>query len=329
MTLVESKAINSVRFVCIIFLVLLHTQVLHLVNPNIVGAMTKIQNFLSIPFLSILFLLSGYLFFYKEGTGIQQNWIRDTWVKKLKKRVKTLLVPYLLWCSIALIYNRFVKHVAFPTDFIDFIRQFWDAADGGHPIGKAVWYIKSLIIFSLFAPLYYFIVKRLKHFILLILLALPSFRIAIDFPYFNIYLLLGAYLAIMGFSFKELTEKLNYKLCLAAYIGIKIVRMYVEIPDICIYFDLILCFAGLFGCFMKHNIPPVLAASSSFIYFVHPYVTGVRNIYIKYVDQVNVIQCSFVWIASATTVFIFCLVLFLLLKHYTPKVVRILTGDRV
>lgn len=87
MTLVESKAINSVRFVCIIFLVLLHTQVLHLVNPNIVGAMTKIQNFLSIPFLSILFLLSGYLFFYKEGTGIQQNWIRDTWVKKLKKRV--------------------------------------------------------------------------------------------------------------------------------------------------------------------------------------------------------------------------------------------------
>ena len=328
MTITESKAINSIRFLCIIFLVLLHTQVLHLTDPSITEPLTKTQKFLSIPFLQILFLLSGYLFFHQKDSNTQQNWILKIWPQKLKKRVKTLLIPYILWCLIALIYNHFVKNIEFPCDLLDFLRQFWNAADG-HPIGKAVWYIKSLIIFSVFAPLYYYFIKYLKHFTLLILLLPPSLGIAIDFPYFNIYLLLGAYLSIMGFSFYELTNKLNYQLCLIIYIAIKIVRLYFDIPDINIYFDFILCFVGLLGLLMRHNIPTVLAVSSSFIYFVHPYLTGVRNIYIQYADSANTTQCLLTWIASAITVFTACLILFFILKYYTPKILRILTGDRI
>lgn len=329
MTLVESKAINSVRFVCIIFLVLLHTQISHLVSSDVQNTMTSIQTFLSIPFLPILFLLSGYLFFCEKNTVNQHNWIKNVWIIKLKKRVKTLLIPYVIWCLIAIIYNHYVKHVALPIDFLDFIRQFWNAAGGGHPIGKAMWYIKSLIIFSLFAPLYFFVIKYLKHFTLLILLVLPSFKLAIDFPFFNYYLLLGAYLSIMGFSFGYLINNLNYKLCLFVYIGLKFIRLYVEFPDVYIYIDFILCFVGLFGLFMKYNISSVLVSSSSFIYFFHPYVTGVRNIYVKFVEGINVFQYFSVWMISSITVIVICLVLFMILKRYIPNFIRILTGDRI
>ena len=58
----ESTKINTLRFICIIFLVLLHTQIGHLLTPTNTDII-NIQNIINIPFLPILFFLSGYLFF--------------------------------------------------------------------------------------------------------------------------------------------------------------------------------------------------------------------------------------------------------------------------
>ena len=328
MTSQESKAINSVRFICIIFLVLLHTRVDHLVCTTITEPVNKVQELVNIPFLNILFVLSGYLFFYSRKPLQQgENWFKAIGIDKIAKRLHTLLIPYIIWCMIAIVYNHFVKHISWPNGVTDFLIQFWDANDG-HPIGKAMWYIKSLIIFSLFSPLYYYVVKWLKHFVLPLTLILAGFNIPIDYPYFNLYLLLGAYVAIMGFSFSDILNRFDWRLCLMFYLLLKGLLFFDVLPFKPAMPMAFLCFIALFGLMMKYNVHPTLTVSSSFIYFAHPYVTGVRNLYIKLVDNSTLLPSLTTWVLTATTVIIICYATYRFMKRFTPKILSIITGDR-
>lgn len=169
MTKQESRAINSLRFICIVFLVLLHTQVLHLADVSISATITKWQNLVSIPFLQILFVISGFLFFYKSNTYSTKSWLLSVYPDKLRKRIKTLLIPYTIWCVIAIIYNYYVKHIQ--VDNV--VMQFWDTGSG-NPVGKAMWYIRSLIVFSVLSPLYYWAIRIMRHFTILLFLFLTE-----------------------------------------------------------------------------------------------------------------------------------------------------------
>lgn len=136
MTRDESTAINSLRFMCIVFLVLLHTHVDHLVSTNITGNIKNVQELCNAPFLNILFIISGYLFFYNRNSPSKnEKWLKSVWRNKVKKRCRTLLLPYLIWCIVALLYNHFLKDTLWPHDVKQWLMQFWDAGTG-HPIGS-------------------------------------------------------------------------------------------------------------------------------------------------------------------------------------------------
>lgn len=329
MTKEESAAINSLRLACIVFLVLLHTHVDHLVAPNIVKDINSVQTLINAPFLNILFILSGYLFFYsRKDISKDENWLKNVYTNKIWKRKKTLLLPYIIWCIVAILYNHYIKKIPWPHETEQWLMQFWDAGTG-HPIGKAMWYIKSLIVFTILSPLYYYGVKWMKHIVLIIILILFTLKIPIDFPWFNIWLLLGAYIAIIGLNLKDLTDNIDWRLCLGLWIALKIL-LYLDVlpfnPSIPM---VLLCFIGMFGLFMKWSIPPALVYTSSFIYFSHPYFTGIRNIYIKLVDNSSLIFCFFVWTLTAITVIVICFCIFRLMQRFTPKILSIITGDRI
>lgn len=93
----ESTKINTLRFICIIFLVLLHTQIGHLLTPTNTDII-NIQNIINIPFLPILFFLSGYLFFQTKEENKDRSfrdWIIYTYIYKIRRRIRTLLIPYI------------------------------------------------------------------------------------------------------------------------------------------------------------------------------------------------------------------------------------------
>lgn len=329
MTREESIAINSLRFTCIIFLVLLHTHVDHLVSQNIVESINSIQTLLNAPFLNMLFILSGYLFFYsRQSLSKNEKWLKCVWGTKIKKRCKTLLLPYLIWCVVALAYNHFMKDTLWPHGGKQWLMQFWDIGTG-HPIGKAMWYIKSLIVFTVLSPLYYYSVKWLKHLVLIIILMLFTLKIPIDFPWFNVWLLLGAYIAITRLTLKDIIDRVDWRLCLILWIALKIL-LYIDIlpfnPSIPMVF---FCFIGMLGLFMRYDIPYALTSVSSFIYFTHPYFTGVRTIYIKMIDKSSLPLSFFVWMLTAVTVIVVCYCIFRLMKSFTPKILSIITGDRI
>ena len=138
---------------------------------------------MAVPFF---FLISGY-FFYK---GLQ-DWDKSVWSDKIRKRIRTLLVPYLLWNLIAFAgycITRFAGHVIKGVPFPDlieelsergWIRLLWDrclygdikpdvinlfgyAVSTGSPMNGPTWFLRDLFVVLLFTPVIWWLIRHLK-----------------------------------------------------------------------------------------------------------------------------------------------------------------------
>ena len=115
------------------------------------------------------FFISGYLFF-KTG-----HFSADIYVKKLIRRMQSLLVPYLLWnflyLLLAIIIGLFTNKVPIlqiPMDkmtFLNGLKAFWNISliPGGStiagPIAVQFWFIRDLLVAMLFSPVIYLAIK--------------------------------------------------------------------------------------------------------------------------------------------------------------------------
>lgn len=136
-----------------------------------------IDGFLRGQSVPIYFFISGFVFFF----GVE--WNRTTYLRKLKNRVKTLLIPYLIWNAVAIALT-FIKLVplfdgfrAADADFRFSIRAlsgcFWDNSVGLfsaridtqpssgfiYPIDVPLWFLRDLMIVVLCTPLLYRLLK--------------------------------------------------------------------------------------------------------------------------------------------------------------------------
>ena len=101
---VISRSIDQLRFPCAAAVVLLHALGQPLAGNDGISFRYGAYDATRILFsegmcrvaVPIFFFISGYLFFVKL-----EQWNINVWVDKLRKRAKTLLVPYLLWNIIA------------------------------------------------------------------------------------------------------------------------------------------------------------------------------------------------------------------------------------
>ena len=103
----------------------------------------------------LFFIISGYLFFVNL-TGQRSDFIR-----KVKKRFNTLIIPYLFWSLWGLLFYLVLQ--AFLPPSISFTRGLimdWDFAKLMNtifldPIPYQLWYVRDLTVFALLSPLLY------------------------------------------------------------------------------------------------------------------------------------------------------------------------------
>lgn len=119
----------------------------------------------------MFFFISGYYAFYKK------DWRQEAvWSVELKKRAKTLLLPYILWNSLYLLLllsktqletllNLEAKDPFYINSFSQLLHDYWDDV-----IVYPLWYIRNLIVLCLFAPILYRILSWSKGYILIPLL---------------------------------------------------------------------------------------------------------------------------------------------------------------
>lgn len=121
----------------------------------------------------LFFIISGYLFF-RSGFMIR------TYTDKLRRRVRTLLVPYILWNLLYLIRTAFRDIPAFSGLSHDTAQAnwslsavlacFWDKSRGVFPVPASsyiypqdfpLWYVRDLMLVVVLAPVFYWMLKRL------------------------------------------------------------------------------------------------------------------------------------------------------------------------
>lgn len=148
----------------------------------------------------VFFLISGYLFF-QHITGRFSEFI-----PKFRKRVKTLLVPYLLWSAWGLLFFFALQQIPQARGFFNntLIENF-SGPEILHtllfdPIPYQLWFVRNLLYLVAFSPLIYWVLKYTG--IVPLILIFVVYIEAVDFSFVIIkrdavfFFCLGAFLAI-------------------------------------------------------------------------------------------------------------------------------------
>lgn len=84
----QSKTLNAVKMLMILFVIFIH------MNPTTRSVWREgdVGHSIVVVAVPVFFIISGYFFFYNI-----KEFNSGVYVTKLKKRGRTLLIPYLLW----------------------------------------------------------------------------------------------------------------------------------------------------------------------------------------------------------------------------------------
>ena len=127
----------------------------------------------------LFFAVSGFLFFARAPVDPGPAWFRAQW----RKRLRTLLVPYLAWSLIGLILVTALQAAA--LEFLPAARGFFSQAlifehsplellDRLflHPVSYQLWFVRDLLVYTLASPALYILTARAPRAGLAILAAL-------------------------------------------------------------------------------------------------------------------------------------------------------------
>lgn len=194
----ESFALDLLRFPLAALVVLLHTAV-----PDSSDGFTySLAHYVNAPIVQFavpaFFLMSGYLFFAgKEEFG----WV--VYKRKIGKKVRSLLVPYIIWNYIALFlgygYSYYKSRTIGDVMPWNLIEILWTHGDGimatsalGYeypvivsPVAGVLWFMRDLMVMMLCSIVSYHIIKSLKWWIFPILILMNIFKIGVPFAGFS------------------------------------------------------------------------------------------------------------------------------------------------
>jgi surface polysaccharide O-acyltransferase-like enzyme len=175
-----SEKIKVTSFLSILLVVFLHAYNVEptgpFVAPDCKNFVWVIQDLFSNGFTRIavpyFFLVSGYLYFYKY-TGMQ-----SAYVIQIKKRAKTLLLPYLFWSLLGIAFYYVLQTpLQLATYFskelvVNYSLSQWLDKIFIHPIPYQFWFIRDLMLLAILSPVLYFACLRFKYIFILLCVAL-------------------------------------------------------------------------------------------------------------------------------------------------------------
>lgn len=252
MDALTSRVISFLRFPLIVAVIFIHCNLL-VRNPELETMpvfffLVYITMKLVCIAVPLFFFISGFLFF-KGG-----NFNFALYQRKLKNRVHTILIPYLLWNVIYFVILGIMqqikpdtlvilhKHV---TDFRwqDYLWIFWDisqitglADDQKSCLVGAFWFLQCLFVLFLVSPLIYYIIKYLRHFVLIILGFLYFTDFIPEMPGIQcnaiVYYMLGAYFSIMSVDFIAILKRIPIQIYILFFISGLLISYFFNENDI-------------------------------------------------------------------------------------------------
>lgn len=350
----EKNKISYLHFILSVLVILIHS-----INNE-----TKFERFFSIDSgigqfaVPLFFIISGFLFFRSIRSMEDAR-------NKLRKRVYTLLIPYLLW---NLIY--YMIHLLLKPGSGMSLNEVIDAAFT-YKYNPAFWFMYQLILLSVISPIMYFIVNRLfitsirknRQLILAIALCLIAGLVVLfgkDIPYINedafIYYTFGMLIAIMYNSGKFLLiSKKGIIIYLLLFVASFIVNRFVysllmaniDYYNLFVVTIILTRLAGamlifyLLDLFFRYRNVPAFMGQTFFLYAIHYMIVKAMIIFTKYfmykfvpvgivihgIDLYTIIECVVFALSPVVCVIINYYLSKYLIKRFN-KQYNILVGNR-
>lgn len=227
----------------------------------------------------VFFIMSGFLFFANVD-----KWDVTTYKKKVLRRIKTLLIPYLIW--------NLLMAVKLKTFSMSMFWAFWNPAGKqidwfGHeqlmtaPANMPLWFLRDLMVASLLTPIIYILVKRLGYWLMAMLTVLYLSGVCAFIPGLSAYAVyfftLGTFLSIRKIDLVEIFKRFEWPAYgLSVILGVAMMITY-NTP---VFSSLMLCFrlTGAVAVFClaskilsvtNKRLPSVVSKSTYFIYLAH------------------------------------------------------------
>lgn len=345
----QSKTIDALRFPMAVAVVMLHHGVTLMESAT--GPLRSLciifQEGLCRLAVPCFFFISGYLFFNKL-----QEWSWSEWTRKIKSRGKTLLIPYLLWNLIA--FFAYWAYAQAQGDGISLqqhfqnnggLRLFW-GTNGDIPLGvrsapcdQPLWFIRDLMVFTLFTPFIHLFLHWTKG---LGVLALIAFFLAVPgiIPEGFVFYVTGS---AFQMSKKNVVETLWPRRIVFYLLSVTFLIALYILFDFEYWRRLVknlFLFCGIAAIFCataqllrqdRTRIHPFLARSSFFIFATHE-ILILHDFARPLVGAVLPARGAFwpcleFFLTPVLAVGI-CLGLLLVMEHLLPRTTSLLTGNR-
>lgn len=356
----QSQVISFVRFPLIVAVVFIHSnpgdtvingECIYTPNSYLVYEYFRyfISEILARIAVPLFFFISGFLFYRKIDI-----YNKGVYFTKLKKRVRTLLIPYVFW-NLIVIFIQYLtqKYLSgltsgnnlLITDYTcwNWIKAFWNGNIVGYntPINYPLWFIRDLMVMVIASPIIYWLIRYLKLYGISLLGILWFFNIWIDIPGISIISLFffsyGAYYSIHKINFVNDFLKF-YPVIIGAYIVTSIGDLFFKETSWNIYIHNIGILMGIAACVsltascLNKNIWHVNFQLLNTSFFIYAYHVMPLALVVKCMNEILHPQSDITLIVS----YVFSPILVIaigfwinkFLMKYFPKFTSIITGGR-
>jgi len=299
--------------------------------------------------VAFLFILSGFLFFLNFNLSL------NSYLKKLKSRFWTLLVPYLFW-NLALLamvlivlnipatssiiqghYKGYIGDYSF-ANFIDCLTGY----RSGYPIAFPFWYVRDLIVMVILSPVFLLVARKIPY-LGLALFAAP-WLLKLQLGFINIhwwgplFFYLGCLIAVQKFDLTWLNRRKS--LIIGIYLAMAVVRSIMKTSQIETFQYLFECCTIVVGTMaiwcasylIAGKLQKVCLNLSGLAFFVYgshePTITVLREVFERVSKTPNSITVMVHYLLVLTIATLVTLAAGSLLHRYTPKFFQVITGGR-
>jgi fucose 4-O-acetylase-like acetyltransferase len=361
----QSNVITFLRFPLIVGVVFIHNTSIEVLLPGaefgtiiertpiFAGCSALFSQILARVAVPLFFFISGFLFFRNI-----ENFTKSVYLKKLKRRGKTLLIPYLFWNITALLIYYIARHIPALSGWFNsnveytfqYLREsMWGIMDKEetmtYPIVYQFWFIRDLMVTVILTPVIYFYVKRTKIYGVLLLgilwflnwwfsfIGIRGLSITAIF-FFTV----GAWFGINRRNIVDDMGKIQrwsfmlYPLLLVADFLTRdyVANSFIHRAGIIVGIVFWINFVSYLLKTRKIGINQFLASSSFFLFAIHdPFLLSKikKVLYVTFNPQSDLVTTALYFLLVIVVVFI-ALGLYYVLKRFMPKFTAIITGGR-
>ena len=348
----ESERIQILKIWFTIMVIFIHsyTEEVHFVGGNLAlqvplwldGIKYLISRIISCCAVPGYFFISAVLLYKKEFT----------WTENIKKKIKTLLIPYLIFNTAWIIIYFVAQHIpVFSPYFAQEksiianwgIVQYADAYLGfvdRYPILYPLWFIRDLIVLNLLAVVIKKLIDRFPKIILILLSIIVALNIQTHLFFLRqdalIYFCFGYYFVKYSIRFND-ANKIKAPYIIIMYI-VAIILDFLTRDTIINYLpNFVTIVVGLIFFYRfttkikaekPHNILMYIAKYSFPIYLFHEMnLTILKKLLVKLLPQTALWQTA-LYFGIPVIIFCLCLLLSVILDKYFHKIYLVLVGSR-